>query len=390
MLLSSKEIVNKLKKKYYASLYRELVEQNRRFVHRYEFFGPTPPNALVGSYNYPNVRVGTLIDIDSQPVNDLSLLYGKSYTEILKSFALTLNAATLHHVRSKSRILERIQESVLSDRPIDIEVKLRVPPKLNLQTDGYVIPTGYQTFIRDLHVAENPHVPKIVDNLIDEGLNAVETIRILTRRGLNTYYITRLFTTGLLGMHDKKKLVPTRWAITAVDDITAKLNLEMIRTYREIENVLLFENEFLFNRFFVLMIPGRWEYEQFEAWPRDTPWGTEWGFNEEYEPYEGRRDYAEIQAGGYYAARLAVTEHLVKMKRQARAIVFREIDKEYCIPVGVWQVRENVRHALEKNPKRFDNVRDALNYLKDKLKVNIEKYVKKSRILGQRRLLEFF
>ena len=41
--------------------------------------------------------------------------------------------------------------------------------------------------------------------------------------------------------------------------------------------------------------------------------------------FSQRKDYASNVTGAYYAARLAVAEFLVEKKRQAAAIVFREI-----------------------------------------------------------------
>mgnify|MGYP000138425728 CR=1 FL=1 len=133
-------------------------------------------------------------------------------------------------------------------------------------------------------------------------------------------------------------------------------------------------------------MPGIWEYEQFEAWPEESPWGTLWGFNHEYEPTTGRKDYASTQAGGYYAARLGVTEHLMRIRRQARVVVFREIDESYCIPVGVWQVRENVRNAFHNRPFVSDELKEILEYLRPKLKNSLSSYIKKSIVLTQTKL----
>ncbi|MFN3528143.1 MAG: hypothetical protein ACK4YO_03480, partial [Candidatus Altarchaeaceae archaeon] len=77
----------------------------------------------------------------------------------------------------------------------------------------------------------------------------------------------------------------------------------------------------LFNHFEILLIPGNWEFEQFEAWAPDTLWtiGNEsYAINLEAEYYKGRNDYAIKEGGGYYASRLAVLEYLKKIKRQAR------------------------------------------------------------------------
>ena len=84
-----------------------------------------------------------------------------------------------------------------------------------------------------------------------------------------------------------------------------------------------------------------------------------------------------------------MTEHLRRLGRQARVIVFREIDHEYAIPVGVWQVRENVRHALMTGPTlTTDNLGEVFVYLDNRLKSGLSRYVRVSRILGQKRLFE--
>ena len=111
--------------------------------------------------------------------------------------------------------------------------------------------------------------------------------------------------------------------------------------------------------------------------------------SEEYEPFEGRTDYAKKQGGGYYAARLGVVEALYKMRRQARVVVFREIGTSYTVPVGVWEVRENVRHALEAPPQKFATKEEALAYIASQLAVPLAEYMKKSKVLLQRRLTEF-
>jgi len=110
---------------------------------------------------------------------------------------------------------------------------------------------------------------------------------------------------------------------------------------------------------------------------------------EEYEGFEGRSDYALKEGGGYYAGRLAVTEALHRMKKQARTIIFREIYEGYTIPVGVWEVRENVRKALQKKPKRFSNMTAALEDIETRLRIPPREYLKNSEMLKQRKLSEF-
>ena len=56
-------------------------------------------------------------------------------------------------------------------------------------------------------------------------------------------------------------------------------------------------------------------------------------------------------AGAYFAAKLGVSEYLLKNKIQSGVLIFREIRPEYAIPVGVWQVREGIREAMKQKPK---------------------------------------
>ena len=80
----------------------------------------------------------------------------------------------------------------------------------------------------------------------------------------------------------------------------------------------------------------------------------------DYEFYEGRKDYAKNVAGGYYAAEIAVLEYLKKIKRQAAAIVMREIRPEYYAPVGVWKIRECLRDAFSKKPIIVSSLKEAI------------------------------
>ncbi|CEG12936.1 conserved hypothetical protein [groundwater metagenome] len=138
-----------------------------------------------------------------------------------------------------------------------------------------------------------------------------------------------------------------------------------------------------------MLIPGNWEFEQFEAWAPETLWTKgvkDYAINLEVEYYKGRNDYAIKEGGGYYAARFAVLEYLRKIKKQARVIIFREIYEGYIMPVGVWEVRENVRNAFKNKDRKFASLNDALNDIAKYLKVPMREYLKRSEIMVQKRL----
>ncbi len=113
----------------------------------------------------------------------------------------------------------------------------------------------------------------------------------------------------------------------------------------------------------------------------------------DWESNEGRTTYAEI-GGCYYSARLAVCELLMKERRQATVIVLREAHPGYIMPVGVWQVRENVRNAVKQSPMRFNTLEDVLNTAASRFEIPLAKWLSQSellkRALFQKKLTDFF
>ena len=86
-------------------------------------------------------------------------------------------------------------------------------------------------------------------------------------------------------------------------------------------------------------------------------------FTTDYEPYGGRKSYAEECAGGFYAARLGILQKMEELKRQGSVLVIRVITGEYAVPLGVWVVREAVRKALSARPIVFGSRELMLRYV---------------------------
>jgi len=63
------------------------------------------------------------------------------------------------------------------------------------------------------------------------------------------------------------------------------------------------------------------------------------------------------------------------------------------MPVGVWNVRENVRAALRGEPARFSTLGETLAYLRLHLDIPVERWMEQSRVLQgcllQRTLADF-
>lgn len=144
------------------------------------------------------------------------------------------------------------------------------------------------------------------------------------------------------------------------------------------------------------MIPQAWSYEAMEAWYPGTVWnpnGKSTVMFSDWEDYDGRTTYAEM-GGCYYAARLAVCDQLVKERRQATVIVLREAHPGYIMPVGVWQVRENVRNAMRQKPYNFNTVETALRWVATRFQIPMQQWIVRSKLLKstlfQKKMTDFF
>jgi len=88
--------------------------------------------------------------------------------------------------------------------------------------------------------------------------------------------------------------------------------------------------------------------------------------------------------------RLPLTEHLIKIKRQASVLMFREITQEYYAPLGVGIVRETAKRTFQSKPKHFDTIQQALQNIQTRINVPIETIKQKSWLLnnyGKQRLI---
>jgi hypothetical protein len=351
--------------------------------------GVSPPSVFVGRIGYPYVYAGPLVP----PVQEDTSLYdlpefwfGKSIDEIVGFRSMLIRGKYRVHVQKfneAGKIIERTRELALAVKPVDVELLLKKKPKGFIVLDDEVQPFGPSAPIRDLRVGNTYWDHQIEKAYYDTDLKAAEAVLELYQKGVLVTKIQRAFSVGAFGLERNRRLVPTRWSITAVDSIISKALMEKVKTFQEISEYRVYESRYLDNIFEVLMIPDKWSYESIEAWYPGTVWnphGRSIVMYSDWEGYEGRTTYAEI-GGCYYAARLAVCEQLVKEQRQATVIVLREAHPGYIMPVGVWQVRENVRNAMRQKPYIFKTLKEALQFISSRLQIPIQKWIMQSTLL---------
>jgi hypothetical protein len=364
--------------------------------------GASPPGVFVGRIGYPYVYAGPMVP----PVHEDTSLYdlpelwfGKSMDEIVGFRSLLIRGKHRVHVRrfeEAGKIMDQTRELALSVNPVDVELALTKPPRRNLVLDDEIQPFGPSAPIRDLRVGTTRWDHHIEKAYHDTDLKAADAVRRLYENGVLVTKIQRSFSIGAFGLKTNRRLVPTRWSITAVDSILSRNLMERIKTFPEINQYRIYESQYLDNIFEVLMLPQAWSYESMEAWYPGTIWnpsGSSVVIYSDWEDYEGRTTYAAI-GGCYYAARLAVGELLTKERRQAAVIVLREAHPGYIMPVGVWQVRENVRNAMKQTPLKFNTLDEALVRIANQFAIPLQRWIQNSKLLQdalfQKRLTQYF
>jgi hypothetical protein len=323
-----------------------------------KFESISPPSVFIGSkLRYPLVNVGILSpvqEVEDVGVYDDAKRWAKEDFGIRDVLAMRtglLNSrfkSEVTDVRLNKKFVEIAKDIAVSAKPVDVEIELKNKINSGLGKDQVNTPHGMKADLKNVKVTSNVKVNKFVDRAINDEIKSVEGMNMLYKKGIDEYGIQKILSVGVMGMKKDKRMVPTRWSITATDDTLTKSILERVRTYPEIQEHQLFFGEFLGNQFLIMLFPGTLAYELFELYYPGSSWnpGTDFKASHDYEGFYGRKSYAENCVGGYYASRLPIMEYLDKIKRQAGVLVVRLETPSYWAALGVWVVRESVRKAM--------------------------------------------
>jgi hypothetical protein len=355
-----------------------------------EISGSSPPEVFVGRIGYPKVFVGPMVSPleDSEELLYTENWFGKSLEEIFAIRFQAVRGKTVAKVKDlNNKNVQKLQEALLSRKSVEAEVKFKdVPKGFRISLDHQ--PFGPSAFIEDFKLYPSSTDFKLEKVFYDFDFKANEAIFWLYQNKTPISKIQQALSIGMLGV--KRKLVPTRWSITAVDDTIGKFLLEKVKTFQQINEFRVYYKEYLDNKWIVLMFPSYWQYESIEAWYPGTIVDS-LAIGGDYEGYEFKKEYASI-GGCWYAARAMVAERLFEERKQAGVLILREIHQNY-IPVGVWNVRETVRNMLKEKPEVFDSLEKSLQYISSKLEIPLEVWVRNSKILRnlftQKKVSEF-
>lgn len=368
----------------------EIYLKNNLSIVGEELHGNSPPSVFIGRIGYPKVWMGPLVP----PIVGDTGIYGMqekwlslNLPDILKMCSLLI------YGRRRVNVDLAAKHDKFYDLMLDLTIS-KVSPEVELHFDGrptkYIVyseditPFGPVASIKNMRLGTY-QIDYKIDKLVgDWDLKAEDAVYKLYNDGFPISTIQRIFSIGALGLKRERRLVPTRWSITAVDDIIGRKLLREVRSNPTISEIYVYEYSALGNKFLILMLPGNWAYEFLEAWFPGTFWNKYSVLPviySDYEMFKGRSEYAQI-GGCYYSSRLATLEYLRKIGRQAAVIIFREVYSDYLFPVGVWVVRECVRSAYKNKPVKFNELDGALKHIFKRLRIPRTKWIETSEILN--------
>ena len=349
-----------------------------------EIDGSTPPSVFIGSWNYPKVYAGPMIapvsgDTTIMDMPESWIPQSKSQEDIIGYRMSLVRGKQLVGIKDlESGFVEKLQEISLAENSIESEAEFFKKPRGSSFSDEHT-PHGPSAIIQKFDIENVRWEHRLEKAFYDTDLKAADAVVDLNKKGIPFSNIQKAFSVGAMGVGKRRKLVPTRWSITACDSTIGDRLLKTVRFNDIIDTTRVYEFSSLNNYYAIMLIPTEWQYEWMEAFLQVL--GREELIFSDYETNSGKKEYSRV-GGCYYTCKMAVLEALERESKQAGVIVLREAYNGY-VPLGVFNVRENVRNAMDQAPLEFEDMKTALSYISTKLKLPVEKFVKQSDLLKE-------
>jgi len=236
------------------------------------------------------------------------------------------------------------------------EVKCTFEKDLRRMSNSRRLPVGGSIGnLVDLRIVGSYSPNHDIQRISARDVGASEGIVALYQTGIDVYRIPELLSAAMLGTWERRRMIPTKSAIVIVDEIVASHLLSEIIRCPSLECFEVYYSTYLDTTYVLLMMPGSWELEQIRA----VYLSEDWRIESQGETFRKKPVFPGQIGRSYFVGRYAVTEHLHKRQRQAKALLFREIKDRESIALGAWQVLESLRHAFGKQPECYESLKRA-------------------------------
>jgi hypothetical protein len=357
-----------------------------------KFEGSSPPSVFIGRANYPKVFAGPMLakQPDSFVYDAPEQWLGQYQKKEIINFRLQLlRGMKLVDVKDTGGVFsQQLQDVALSKQSLYAHAEFKkIPCGVTFSEDHQPFGPSAELAVMETETGSWQH--DMEKAFYDTDLLARDAVLDLAQKEVPFSSIQKALSVGSFGKTKTRKLVPTRWSITATDDILGKDAMEDVRQNEVIDEFRVYESNGLHNYYAVMLTPTQWQYEAIEAFNRIM--GESTHTFSDHESYFGRKEYSDM-GGCYYAQRAVIAEQLRQQQEQAGAFVFREVYKGYT-PTGVWVCRELTREAMKQEPKTFKTMSEAQHYIDGKMRLGMKYHKDRMPLLqmqGKQRTLRDF
>ncbi|MCR4369041.1 MAG: hypothetical protein NUV67_04000, partial [archaeon] len=197
-----------------------------RKIESKELASHSPPGVFVSWHGYPKVALSPMAPAqepeDVWMTDDTDKWFGLPAEEIISfrenlvrgSMPLEVSAA-----QDPKYSLVDVHETLMAKKPVGIEMELKGSPRMrSLSFSDFHAPMGPSADLKSLTLTENPSVNRKIERLYsDTDAKSRDAMIELYSSDVGVNQLHKILSAGMLGVKKKRKLVPTRWSITAID-----------------------------------------------------------------------------------------------------------------------------------------------------------------------------
>ena len=141
--------------------------------------------------------------------------------------------------RPFGKYIESLQELAMANIPAESELVFEKTPFVNIEQKNFDIdstPYGFVAPLKNFKTLSSISIDKRIENIFyDKDFNSTQSILKLYQNGVEISKINRIFSMGMIGLKNNRKLVPTRWSIAVITDIISTNLTKEIKNYPNLE-----------------------------------------------------------------------------------------------------------------------------------------------------------
>lgn len=368
----------------------DFLKKNSKKLASNSIEGASPPSIFVGQKGYPKVSIGPLVPPihGNTSILDNPEAWTNKTLEQIVNYRMNLirGIMSLNVNCLSNRYVESLQEISMSTIPVESTLDLEKKPlstsNIFSSSEDINMPSMLTAPVSDFKSFEVKADPNIQKIYYDNDMRSIDAMVELYHEGIPISQISKILSVGMMGRKKSRKLVPTRWSISATDQGISDNLINKIKDFPSLDIFKVFRYSHLANRYSVILCPSNeWSFQMVECW-FDSSGGIAQG--SDYEGSNGIKHYPQI-AGAYFAGRLAIAEYLQKTRKVAAALILREIFPMYVLPVGVWQIREGVRMAMKMKYEKFYDFESALRFVSASSSVSKGEWLQNIKLLKEKK-----